>query len=113
MLLAGAVFLRSYSLLARTQPLEVEDLSGGRTPDRDFDAELSSIPEESPRDTRLEDSSTATGTLMTCASIGIRVVSVLASRFRAKAATESTKSPTTSEKTAGISPRSLINKENS
>ena len=111
MLLAGTVFLRSYSLLARTQPLEFEGPSGGRTPDRDFDAELSSIPEESPRDTRLEDSSTAT--LMTCASIGIRVVSVLASRFRAKAATESTKSPTTSEKTAGISPRSLINKENS
>lgn len=99
--------------LAWTQLLEFEGLSGGRTPDRDFDAELCSIPEGSPRDARLEESSKVTGTLMTCASSGIRVVSVLASRFRAKAATESTKSPTTSEKTAGISPRSLINKENS
>lgn len=95
-----------------TQPLEFDGLSGGRTPDRDFDAELSSIRAESPRDERPEELSTSTGAGMACGSIGIRAVSALASRLRAKAATESTKSPTTSEKTAGISPRSLISNVN-
>jgi len=46
-------------------------------------------------------------------SSGIRAVSELTSRLRAKAATDSTKSPTTKEKTAGISPRWLMDKENS